>query len=93
MGYMLFEPCLMDSRERERQGKREREREKKKDLRWKKHGRVRHLGSSREKLKSMLVIASGLAAGLSVKRIPGSIPGPLWGCLHRCLAWEQVPIA
>ena len=25
------------------------------------------------KLKSMLVIASGLAAGLSVKRIPGSM--------------------
>ena len=30
MGYMLFEPCLMDSRQRERQGKREREREREK---------------------------------------------------------------
>ena len=52
MGYVLFEPCWRDSRQEKDRGKRkgkrerEREREKKKDLRWMKHGRVRHLGIS-----------------------------------------------
>ena len=37
--------------------------------------------SARERLKTMLVIAPGLAAGLSVKRIPGSNSRG-----HRCIA-------